>query len=159
MTCSFDFVEYENFNGDFDKYYNYLVSIFKNAFSDKHYLNNKCIKDNDRLWHIISDGKNESDRLINFTRARYINLLILILTKQQCKDICGQFNYYEKYHQKPGKTSIRAYIYCPNFRYLIVLEKKDYIYGVITAFPVETNHKHTKILEDIKLYNKKREPI
>ncbi len=159
MACSFDLIKYDNFNGDFDKYYNTIVEIFNNTFSKQHYLFGKSIKDNDRLWHIISDGKEEDSRLINFTRAQYINLLISMLTQQECKSSCGKFHYYEKLHQKSGKRSIRAYLYCPTYRYLIVLEKKNYIYGVITAFPVDTNHKHNKILEDIELYNKKREPI
>lgn len=49
MACSFDLIKYDNFNGDFDKYYNTIVEIFNSAFSKQHYLFGKSIKDNDRL--------------------------------------------------------------------------------------------------------------
>lgn len=159
MACNYELIDYENYNGDFSQFYKEIVSLFSNAFNKSIYLQGKRVKDNDRLWHIISDGKIEDERLINFERAKYINLLIGMLTKNTCLEDCHQFFYYEKNHQKPGKKSIRAYIYCPIYRYLIVLEKKDYIYGIITAFPIVTNHKHNKILEDFELYKKKREPI
>lgn len=159
MACNYKLMDYENYNGDFSQFYKEITTLFSKAFSKNIYLLGKRIKDNNRLWHIISDGEIEDERLINFERAKYINLLIGMLTKNTCLEDCRQFFYYEKNHQKPGKKSIRAYIYCPTYRYLIVLEKKDYIYGIITAFPIVTNHKHNKILEDFEIYKKKREPI
>ena len=160
MSCNFELIEYESFDGNFDTYYNFITKLFKDSFLNKtYYLFGKSIRDNDRLWHIISEGKIEEKRTLDFSRAKYINLLISILTNPQCEKLCNEFYYYEKYHYKSGKKSIRAYIYCPNFKYLVILEKRNFVYGIITAYPIETNHKHNKILEDLDFYKKKREPI
>jgi hypothetical protein len=134
--------ELPDYNGNWNEYLEGIYSIFRNDFIDNTVLWNskpvrifleKQYQEKERsFWHIISKGKDDSNREPDLRRCERISWVKELL--MECTEECEDLLIWIKYHAKSKKN--RTYIWCKEVNYMVVIEERKANYQLITAFVV-----------------------
>lgn len=142
------------FGGDFNKYFEYVYESFKKDFIEtKPEFRGRTIGlkrfpiENGKesvFWHITHEGEVEADRvpdLRRFERIKWPRPIILNNKDQRIK--CWR---------NKRKGGQRILLYLEEFRYLVVLaDRGDYVL-LWTAYLIEHNSNHEKLLKEYRRY-------
>lgn len=138
----------ENYSGNWDSYFNAVYSAFKADFVD-----NKPVFKGRRLglkhhpeydgksatfWHMISEGKVESERTVNFRRCERIKWPKPIIENDTASEL--------KVWSEPSNkgSGNRIHLWYEAEGYLVVLEQRENYILPWTAFLVERDHERKK---------------
>ncbi len=148
LKWSGDTAEWENY---LDRVYSLFLSLFVHA---NHLFLGKPVKarwapshDNKHFsfWHVISERgetKSEEDRLPNLQRCERIAWLGYVLENAADRSHVWCWRNTRRGTHGVAKNYL---LYLHQERYLIVLAEKDDCFLLVTAYPVESNHTHTKL--------------
>lgn len=92
----------------------------------------------------------EDDRYPDFKRAERIEWPWVILEK--CSANCVRLLIWE--NQRNRKNNIL--LFCPELDYLVVLGKRKGYLLLVTAYPVEYDHRRNHLMDEYEEYNKQR---
>ena len=137
--------------GDYKKYKNEVKKQFINDFVNTPiYRNNKRIsvgktqEEIDKCFdHITSVGSMDSKtRLPDLRRMECIYILKSILTDKDCQQ-CKNYYVWEK-----EEKYLKEKIFCPETGYLIILNKRNFIYKIVSAYFIESPSKRKKLVSE-----------
>lgn len=140
----------EEYNGEWNKYLNFLYEIFISDFVESG-CNYRGIKiaikrhpqiDNKEatFWHLISEGETEGDRTPDLRRCERIRWPKPIIEKVPDEEI--------KVWQNKRGNETRLCIWLENAEYLVILaERKNYLL-LWTAYTVTKNHRKRKLQKE-----------
>jgi hypothetical protein len=142
-----ELILFETHGGDWEKYVDALHAAFTKDFCSGNFLyDGKEVRlkrhpveqgKEATFWHIISDGKSESDREINLRRCERVSWPRAIL--DNCTDSCL------KIWTEEVRGDTRIHIWCPSAEYLVVLADRGHYVLPWTAYPVERPHQQRKL--------------
>jgi len=148
----------ESYSGNWERYINIIYSFYKQDF-----IENKPIFQNHKLaikrypivegkeatfWHIISEGKEEADRIPNLRRCERIRWPRPIIEHADDSII--------KVWKNQRRNETRICIWLEEQEYLVVLAyRKTYIL-FLTAYPTTQNHTKRKLQKEYKAFKKAR---
>jgi hypothetical protein len=89
------------------------------------------------FWHIISEGREESDRLASFRRCECIGWPSPILGAAGTERV-------RWWRERRGRSR-RVFVALPDFSYLVVLEELKSHCVLITAYPIERPHQRRNL--------------
>jgi hypothetical protein len=154
-----EIITLENSGGDWSKYLSLIYKVFLDSivyanleflgkplrspwhppYDGKHYS----------FWHIISrtdENPGEEHRIPDLRRCERILWIGWIITRAK-NDLdtiwCWQ-------NQRTGKRgpNIHTVLYLHSHRFLIILREKPDCYQLVTAYPIEQEHTHGKLLKE-----------
>ncbi len=139
----------EDHDGDWEQYEIALYEVFTHDF-----VNNKSIFKEQQVrhrryplskgkeatfWHLISDGKEEETRIIDFERCKRIRWPKPIIENGTSQKI--------RYWSERIRRQLCHHIALNDFSYLVVLtERREYIL-LLAAYCIETPHRRRKLEE------------
>lgn len=137
IICTLDDV-----GGVWDDFEEVIYQVFKDDFIHSQscfrgknvaIINEKQYKNKERsFWHIVSEGKDDSNRLPNLRRCERVSWVKFLI--EICESSCSTVNVWTAFHNKSKRN--RIYIWCPRVDYIVVLEDRKCKYQLITAFVV-----------------------
>ena len=86
------------------------------------------------FWHVISEGKNEADRVPDLRRCERIRWIAWMLDRAASGD-SDLLSWKSLRTQKRG-TREHSVFYCEANSYVVILEEKDGYFLLVTAYPV-----------------------
>lgn len=149
-------VRLEENNGDWNQYLIVLYEIFKSDF-----INSKCnyrgiriaIKRHPQIdgkettfWHLISQGKDESERKPDIRRCERIRWPKPIIENVPTDDI-------KAWQNKHGRET-RVCLWLEVAEYLVILAERNNYLLLWTAYPVTENHRKRKLQKEYEDYLK-----
>ena len=150
---------YEDYWGNFTQFLEDVYAVFKRDF-----LDNKVIAYGKVIgmkkypliegkeytfYHITHDGSDESNRLPNLRRMECIPFPRVMIDHI--------IHPYLKVWRNKRRNDNRILIYHEEERYLVVLADRGEYVLLWTAYLVDYNHQHEKLLREYEAYNKKQE--
>jgi len=149
-----DLIKIDEFDNDWNKYLDYLYSLYLNDFFyNTVYFNGLQVKTFTQLQynckqetfnHITTQGSN--DRLYNLLRCERYNWIKTIIEGKICY-VCDEIAIWEERRKKKQYTLI----WCRSTNFLIVLKKRKECYYLTTAYCVTYPNKE----RDLRIsYNK-----
>jgi len=148
----------EDFKGNWDAYLNAIYSFFKNDFVD-----NKPVFQGRRLglkrhpltqgkeatfWHMISEGKEEENRIPDLRRCERIRWPRPIITHESDPKV--------KYWISVKRNENRIHIWLEEEDYVVVLADRKGFLLPWTAFLITRGHTREKLRKEYRAYWAKR---
>jgi hypothetical protein len=145
-------VLFNEFKGDWNKYLTFLYEVFKSDF-----INSGCnyrgikiaIKKHPQIdnkeatfWHLISEGKDESERTPDLRRCERIKWPKPIIENVPINEI--------KVWQNKRGSETRLCLWLEVAEYLVILAERNNYLLLWTAYPVTENHMKKKLLKEYK---------
>jgi hypothetical protein len=137
------------FSGDWETYLDaiyelYLDEVIRNALTFKGKpirarhdpaTHNKGFA----FWHVISTGEKEDDRLPDLRRCERIRWIRWAITMAD-QGAAGVLCWTNERTFRRGTTE-RTLIFCEAIDYLVILEERDRVYMLVSAYPVFERNK------------------
>jgi len=151
-----DLVLFKDYSGNWEKYLEALYDYFK-----KDFVNDKPIFRGRRLalkrhpiiegkeatfWHLISEGKQEKERLPDFRRCERIRWPRPIIEHSEESIL--------KIWENKRKGETRICIWYENEEYLVILAKREKYILLWTAYLVKRAHQKKKLQKEYEDYKK-----
>lgn len=147
---------------DWDNYYEEIYEVFKNDFLDnnrKLFFNNlpvnikkyPMVYNKEQAFYHITNKNESSDslRTPDYRRCERIEWVRLFIENYFCNKLCDNCWGIHNWTQPDKRNTIRTYIWSKTKRFLVVLEKREKYYLLITAFHIsESNIKKQIELEN-----------
>lgn len=160
MQCNIpDIIELSSFGGNYKKYEDAVYSAFLQCTQDKTftfqgqeigYKRHPEFKDKPAtFWHIISEGKDEPNRMPNLRRYERIKWPFHLIT--HCANACPELLIWEN----TRKSHTNVLIFCPRLDYLVVLTKRNGYLLLWTAYPITYKNQRNKLMKEYREYNAK----
>jgi hypothetical protein len=134
----------DEYEGDWEQFLNAIYSVFKTDLIDNKTFfatkevginYEKLYQEKERsFWHIISEGKNDIDRLPDLRRCERIAWVKPFIELVFCAG-CTNIRMWKKLHAKSKKD--RYYIWCTDVDFIVILEDRKNYFLLITAFVVK----------------------
>jgi len=152
-----DLMEIDNYQNDWNIYIDAVYKAFVNDF-----ITNKTFYKKERIslkkypiidgkeatfWHLISEGKKESERIPDLRRCERIKWPSSIIKNHKNLEV--------KIWENERKGGKRLLLFIEEEDYLVVLTKRKSYFILWTAYLVTYMHQKNKLLKEWKEYNKK----
>jgi len=156
---------FEDYNNNWIEYEDVLYNEFKKDFIDSHpYYNNSLVRikkyplhddKEEAFFHLTrKDCKEIGDRVPDFRRCERIRWIKAFIENYDCNGyICENCDGI-KVWSEPYKNRQRIHFFFEEERYLVVIEKRDQYYLLITAFYLDYNHSLEKQIKHYERYSK-----
>lgn len=151
-----DQIYFENYSGNFEKYFEAVYTIFKHDFIKKQPLyDDKKVTVrrypevegiHRTFYHITHEGEDESNRIPDLRRMERIKFPKFVIEN------CPHFELYI-WEKKFGKD-IRIHVLNEKEQYIVVFEKRKSYFILITAFYIDKSHTLKKKLKEYEAYIK-----
>lgn len=153
-----DTVSLNDFDGNFERYFNYLYCTFENDL-----VFNPPLFKGDKVkprWTPKHEGKPEGfyhlthqdyyhtgyeTRVFDTKRSERLNWIKPVIKNYGCNDVCCSHIKY--WTEKKGKT---VFLFFEEERYIVILNKRNGYYLLVTAYYIETNHRLNLIKKQYK---------
>lgn len=142
-----DFIEYDKKTKDY--FYNTFVSNTVYRHHKKITVGSSEDEINKCYEHITTKGQADNVRFPDLRRYESIYILKDILSDYNCYK-CKDYYVWEKYDKY-----LKEMIFCPNVGYLIILNKRKYVYKIVSAYHINSQNKINKLINEYKKYTKK----
>lgn len=158
-----------DFNGNWKEYEEFIYKIFKVDFIDSRpYFLSKPVNirkhpqifnKEQAFFHITSVdtsklGTDPNDRIPDLRRCERIKWPRKIIENYTCEDICNSCNKIKIWHV-PYKMYKRVHLLFEDYKFLIIIEEREYYNLLISAFYIEHSHTLRKKLKEYEKYRAK----
>ena len=163
-NCWLPSLEYfSDYNNDWSSYESALYDIFKTDFIDSHpsYKNLRVnvkrypieYNKEEAFFHTTcKDYSNNGDRVPDFRRCERVRWIRAFIENYDCDvskcEACDGV----KVWNEPYKSKTRVHLLLEEERYIVVLEKRENYYLLITAFYLDYDHALKKQLQHYRQY-------
>lgn len=153
-------IKFQDYRGDFSAFLEAVYDVFKNDF-----VYNKPIFQGKELglkkhplidgreytfYHFTHSGKDENDRKPDIERCERIPYPKPMINNSHCNNL--------KVWKNKRKNKTRILIYHEKEKYLVVLEDRGSYILPWTAYIVEYNNKHRRLLQEYNAYISQNRP-
>jgi len=142
------------FSGDWPEYEEKLYSFFRNdffasvlTFNGLKVITIKEPRSKGKeagFWHITSQGKEENERTPDFKKCERIRWIRPIIENYKDSSI--------KVWKVQRKRQTRICLCYGDWEYVVILIKKRKYYLLLTAYPIEREHRRRKLQKEYKKY-------
>jgi hypothetical protein len=147
-------IEFKEYGGDFQSYFNAVYAVFENDFVKKQPYYEGCkvavrkYPEVDGLhrtfYHITHEGEDEENRTPDFRRMERIRFPKFAIENEQHDEILIWKN-------KRGKDE-RIVLFNEVENYILILTDRKGYYMFITAYFVDTEHRKRALLKEYEAY-------
>ncbi len=154
----------------FDDYDNIIYQIFKRDFIDSSptYENKKVVirrhplvgDKEQTFFHVTSkdyDYNKSEDRCPDPRRCERIKWIRKFIENDFCLDDCSECDGI-KVWEEPYKTNERIYLLLEEENYIVIIERRETYFLLITAYYLEHSHSLRKLLKKYNAYIKQKAP-
>lgn len=150
----------EAYYGDWKSYLEAVYDVFKRDFIyDGAMFRNRIISIKNHpveqgkeasFWHLISEGNTEEERIPDIRRCERIPWLKPIIQGVDSEKVKS----WPSTRHRDQRSGRRLVLSLPDFSYVVILaDRRDYVL-LITAYPVETEHRRRKLRKEYQSVTK-----
>ncbi len=146
-----DLIPFHDYRGDWHAYYEAIKKAFWEDFVEsrpryaagqirlKWWPENKGYEDRRlaTLWHFISEGEVEDERLVNFERSERIKWPKSVIENSEVPEV--------KSWRERRNGELRVHLWCEDAEYLVVLGIRSGYFIPWTGYPVTREHQRKKL--------------
>lgn len=157
-----ELVLFEQYKGNWDLYINAVYQFFLNDFVHNRafFLNLPVFVryhpsfnlKGATFWHLVSEGKIESERTPDFRRCERIRWPRAIIDHV----ISGDIKIWETIRPWKKQKQKRINFALANFSYIVVIAQREKGYDLVTAYLIEQSHRREKLKKEFETFSRQK---